>query len=233
MSRWWSRGPPSPSETQYGNSERSLCSLFSNLQDCEERLMTSTFTRLLRSSCVGWCRYYWDSCFDSFVVGELFCPARAPLLAKCSHESARTCRLVVIWVLQLRGPPSSCECPRASPSCPPWWSPSRTRRRWRASRPCEGTCGVSDLSCGWTVWDTLHTCKVCLQRAWRGAPGTKFNLSKICEFTIFYIITIYSIFQFLSSTKVVWINQILPVIPASDLTTTRILERNIISKEGF
>ena len=30
-----------------------------------------------------------------------------------------------------------------------------------------------------------------------------FNLSKICEFTIFYIITIYSIFQFLSSTKVV------------------------------
>ena len=225
MSLWW--GP----ETQYGNCERSLCSLFSNLQDCEERSMTSTFTRLLLSSWSGCCS--WDSSFDSFVVWDEFCPARGRPLAKCSRGLARTCQLVVIWVRQQRAPPSSCECPRASPSCPPWWSPSHTRRRWRASRPCEGTCGVSDPSCGWTVSDRLHTCRVCLLRAWRGAPGTKFNLSKIWEFTIFYIITIYSIFQFLSSTKVVWINQILPVIPASDLTTSRILERNIISKEGF
>ena len=40
----------------------------------------------------------------------------------------------------------------------------------------------------------------------------KIELSKILDFTIFYIITIYSIFRFLSSSKVVWINQIHAVI---------------------
>ena len=55
----------------------------------------------------------------------------------------------------------------------------------------------------------------------------------ISDFTIFYIITIYSIFQFLSSTKVVWINQILPVISTSALATVRIWEILFQWKEDF
>lgn len=47
-----------------------------------------------------------------------------------------------------RGRPSSCGCPRASPSDLRGWSLCHKHRKWRVSPPCVGTCGVADPSCG-------------------------------------------------------------------------------------
>ena len=86
---------------------------------------------------------------------------------------ARRGRLAVTWVRRPRGPPSSCACPRASPSGPLGWNPFRTRRTWKVFRRCAGTCVVSSLSCGWTAWGTPRTCTACPPSALPCAPETK------------------------------------------------------------
>ena len=89
------------------------------------------------------------------------------------QREARRGRPAVTWARQPRAPPSSCACPRASPSGPRGWSPCRTRRRWRASRRCAGTCGGASPSCGWTASGTPRTCTACPRSAWPCAPETK------------------------------------------------------------